>query len=120
VEGGLSGPEDLPGVDDLLGSFRWYDALCINQEDTQERNHQVNQMGQIYGEADCVITWLGPVVPEEDERVRNLFTRMIEQLKQRASVQQLALRYHAAFGHPMPIEIDDQFAPLIARDFWIT
>ena len=25
---GLSEPEDLPGVDDLLGSFRWYDALC--------------------------------------------------------------------------------------------
>ena len=24
---GLRGPEDLPGVDNLLGSFRWYDAL---------------------------------------------------------------------------------------------
>jgi hypothetical protein len=60
---GLSRPEDLPEVDDLLGSFRRYDALCINQEDTQERNHQVSQMGRIYGEADCVITWLGPLTP---------------------------------------------------------
>jgi Heterokaryon incompatibility protein (HET) len=56
---GLSGPEDLPGVDDLLGSFRWYDALCINQQDVKERNHQVNQMGKIYESATNVVVWLG-------------------------------------------------------------
>jgi hypothetical protein len=52
---GLSEPEDLPGVDDLLGSFRWYDALCINQPDATERNHQVTQMGNIDKEASTVI-----------------------------------------------------------------
>jgi hypothetical protein len=56
---GLSGPEDLPGVGDLLGPFRWFDALCINQDDTKERNHQVTQMGEIYRRARRVITCLG-------------------------------------------------------------
>ncbi len=38
----------------------WVDAICINQEDTKERNHQVTQMGQIYQQANQVIAWLGP------------------------------------------------------------
>lgn len=37
----------------------WIDALCIDQQDIQERNHQVQQMGSIYSEADEVIAWLG-------------------------------------------------------------
>jgi hypothetical protein len=46
-------------VDDLLGSFRWYDALCINQNDEQERGHQVEMMGEIYKMAYWVLAWLG-------------------------------------------------------------
>ncbi|KAI6080891.1 HET-domain-containing protein [Hypoxylon rubiginosum] len=38
----------------------WADALCINQGDTQERNHQVNYMAQIFSSASEVIIWLGP------------------------------------------------------------
>jgi hypothetical protein len=45
---GLSGPEDLPGVDDWLGSFRWYDALCVNQSDDKEKSRQVGLMVDIY------------------------------------------------------------------------
>jgi hypothetical protein len=56
---GLSGPEDLPGVDDLLGSFRWYDALCINQNNLEERSHQVELMRDIYRSATSVNVWLG-------------------------------------------------------------
>jgi hypothetical protein len=37
----------------------WVDALCINQEDTTERNHQVKQMGAIYQKAERVVVWLG-------------------------------------------------------------
>lgn len=38
----------------------WIDALCINQEDNSERNHQVHQMGRIYQSALNVVVWLGP------------------------------------------------------------
>lgn len=37
----------------------WADALCINQEDFQERMHQVRTMGLVYSRAKEVIAWLG-------------------------------------------------------------
>jgi hypothetical protein len=39
--------------------YLWIDALCINQNDTRERNHQVAQMGRIYRQAKTVLVWLG-------------------------------------------------------------
>ncbi|KAK0507539.1 hypothetical protein JMJ35_010062 [Cladonia borealis] len=37
----------------------WIDAICINQDDLRERNHQVEMMGQIYRGAKQVLVWLG-------------------------------------------------------------
>jgi hypothetical protein len=42
----------------------WADAICINQYDTEERNHQVSLMGSIYPSATRVIVWLGLADPE--------------------------------------------------------
>jgi hypothetical protein len=50
-------------VDDLLGSFRYYDTLCINQDDLDERAQQVRLMRDIYSKAYATLLWLG----EEDE-----------------------------------------------------
>lgn len=52
---------------DFLGMARtqlddktfWIDALCIDQENTAERNVQVQYMGNIFYRATCVIAWLG-------------------------------------------------------------
>jgi hypothetical protein len=46
----------------------WVDAICINQEDYDERSHQVKMMGMIYARASAVMIWLGkedttPLVP---------------------------------------------------------
>jgi len=38
----------------------WIDALCINQEDMQERSSQVARMANIYRQAKQVVVWLGP------------------------------------------------------------
>ncbi|SPJ71724.1 uncharacterized protein FTOL_01452 [Fusarium torulosum] len=38
----------------------WVDALCINQNDVQEKTLQVRQMGSIYSMASLVLVWLGP------------------------------------------------------------
>lgn len=38
----------------------WVDALCINQEDTVERQNQVAKMGEIYNMARRVVVWVGP------------------------------------------------------------
>ncbi|KAJ6788345.1 hypothetical protein PWT90_10130 [Aphanocladium album] len=37
----------------------WVDALCINQEDLQEREREILRMGWIYSNALSVIAWLG-------------------------------------------------------------
>ncbi|QDS68431.1 hypothetical protein FKW77_010798 [Venturia effusa] len=46
--------------------FFWIDALCINQENLLERNHQVNMMGEIFAGAAFVMAWLGPPSDDSD------------------------------------------------------
>ncbi|KAK1751138.1 heterokaryon incompatibility protein-domain-containing protein [Echria macrotheca] len=41
------------------GTFFWADAICINQDDTDERSHQVGLMESIYSNAPLVAAWLG-------------------------------------------------------------
>ncbi|KAE9366576.1 HET-domain-containing protein [Stipitochalara longipes BDJ] len=38
----------------------WIDAICIDQENVKERNHQVALMKDIYTKAIQVVVWLGP------------------------------------------------------------
>ena len=49
---------DFDGADSL--GFLWVDALCIDQENFDERNHQVRHMAEIYKRAHQVLAWLGP------------------------------------------------------------
>lgn len=44
-------------VDDPL--ILWADALCINQNDNDEKSHQVGMMRDIYRGAEEVVVWLG-------------------------------------------------------------
>lgn len=37
----------------------WIDAICINQEDIQEKNRQITIMPYIYTRAQVVLVWLG-------------------------------------------------------------
>ncbi|KAK3328608.1 heterokaryon incompatibility protein-domain-containing protein [Cercophora scortea] len=45
----------------------WIDALCINQDDLEERGAQVEQMGTVFRQADRVISWLGEASDDSDE-----------------------------------------------------
>ena len=38
----------------------WIDAICVDQNNTAERGHQVLRMADIYHQASRVIIWLGP------------------------------------------------------------
>lgn len=44
---------------DTTATPLWVDAVCINQEDFDERNEQVRMMRDIYSLADRVVIWLG-------------------------------------------------------------
>jgi hypothetical protein len=48
----------------------WVDAICINQNDTDERNYKVSLMGTLYSEAKEVIIWLGEADETTDGLVR--------------------------------------------------
>jgi hypothetical protein len=45
----------------IVPRILWIDAVSMNQNDTQERNHQAQLMGTIYSRAQSVIVWLGTI-----------------------------------------------------------
>ncbi|KAK7913890.1 HET-domain-containing protein [Apiospora marii] len=61
----------------------WVDAICINQHDVDERNTQVQRMGDIYSLAESVISWLGPGTELSNlamQRLQNIDPLEIESL----------------------------------------
>jgi hypothetical protein len=53
----------------------WADAICINQQSSEEKNHQVKRMGQVYENARQVLAWLGP---DEDGDALDCFNLLKE------------------------------------------
>ncbi|KAJ9636376.1 hypothetical protein H2201_003542 [Coniosporium apollinis] len=50
----------------------WIDAVCINQAENTERNHQVRQMRDIYANASKVLVWLGESDEDTDQAMEFL------------------------------------------------
>jgi hypothetical protein len=44
----------------------WVDAICIDQANQEEKQHQIQSMAKIYGQADGVIVWLGEGADDSD------------------------------------------------------
>jgi hypothetical protein len=59
--------------DPMHQQWLWADAVCINQKDTQEKNHQVPLMKEIYSSARRVFAWLGT----KDDKVYKGFDTVI-------------------------------------------
>ncbi|KAF4438881.1 HET-domain-containing protein [Fusarium austroafricanum] len=59
-------------LNDIEDGFIWIDQVCINQNDTEERNQQVAKMGDIYHKACKVFVWLG-LEGDGAERVDRIF-----------------------------------------------
>lgn len=71
----------------------WIDALCIDQQNRLEKNHQVAQMGQIYRNATNVFSWLGPAADESDQLfdfIENLQIHVRDELSSVAAFQKLS------------------------------
>lgn len=61
--------------DPFFEQILWIDAICINQDDDEEKATQVAAMARIYGLAKRVVVWLGPEAEESTlafEELRNL------------------------------------------------
>lgn len=95
----------------------WIDALCIDQNNIEEKNQQVPQMGRIYRGAQSVLIWLGPASGKIDfafdafERVRKQFDDM-----QDGDV----LINPTAFINAMPTGEEFEFSilDLLNREYW--
>ena len=88
----------LPDLDRSL----WIDAICIDQANITERNHQVNSMKFTYSDAQRVIVWLGPAANSSDYAMDTL-----------ADTRQLR--------HRIAESTDSQYAGLLAvlnRTYW--
>jgi heterokaryon incompatibility protein (HET) len=73
----------------------WIDAICINQEDIKEREHQIRYMARIFGKARCVIVWLGEADEGSDqviELIRLAANKTLTQAVMTAEVQDNTLK----------------------------
>ena len=52
--------------------FLWIDQICINQKDDVEKSFQVQQMREIYSEAESVVAWLGVAKEESDMLLKHI------------------------------------------------
>ncbi|KAK3334841.1 heterokaryon incompatibility protein-domain-containing protein, partial [Neurospora tetraspora] len=50
----------------------WIDAICINQEDEEEKGHQVQSIAKIYAKASRVIVWLGEEAAGSDQALEEI------------------------------------------------
>jgi hypothetical protein len=50
----------------------WADAICINQEDEEEKVGQISRMGDVYRLADRVYAWLGENGENEDDGIHKI------------------------------------------------
>jgi hypothetical protein len=79
----------------LKSRIMWTDALCINQEDNQEKTQQVRAMGRIYHTAQAVYCWLGQENTRAYKRVfdHHIWT-VLWYSKIRKNASELAASFH--------------------------
>ncbi|KAF2204156.1 hypothetical protein GQ43DRAFT_365222 [Delitschia confertaspora ATCC 74209] len=84
---GISVAVSLYGALEVLRKKReavlvWVDALCIDQQNRDERTQQVQLMTSIYSKADSVVVWLGP-----DADDSQLASQLLADVASKANIQ---------------------------------
>jgi len=74
--------------------FLWVDAICINQDDKQEKTLQVSKMHEIYSKAESICIWLG-VGDSDAETDRQTFKFIREMLDLKRLDQFIVSEAHA-------------------------
>jgi hypothetical protein len=70
------GKGGLQGLQDKI----WIDAVCINQDNEDEKGIQIRMMSRIYARAQSVVVWLGPEMPDDPRLKKALL--VMERLSQ--------------------------------------
>ena len=77
-----------------LRRYLWIDAICINQEDTEEKTQQVAMMGQIYKFGHKALIWLGEAGPGTTKAMAKLQDLAQEQEKIEAKKEKFFRDYY--------------------------
>jgi hypothetical protein len=106
----------------------WVDAICIDQSQVLERNHQVAQMHEIYAEAEKVVIWLGDASDDSDMAIAfmwEVYERLAAHGKFSAgtvrSGRYLEKDFREGIEEFLGPESDDEWdavARLLSRDWW--
>ncbi|OBT68485.1 hypothetical protein VE03_02789 [Pseudogymnoascus sp. 23342-1-I1] len=95
----------------------WVDAVCINQNHTVERGHQVRLMGTVYSRASVVLIWLGPETHDSAQALQDL-----ETLSQDKHFKELdvygKMDDDGQTWIPAPAERIDALENLLKRAYW--
>ncbi|KAJ4354549.1 uncharacterized protein N0V89_006286 [Didymosphaeria variabile] len=95
----------------------WVDAICINQNHSIERGHQVRLMGTVYARASGVLIWLGAETHDSAQAMRDL-----ETLSEDKHFRQLSFfgSVDDASGDwvPAPTERINPLENLMKRTYW--
>ena len=82
----------------------WADAICINQDDLEERGRQVERMADIYKTARQVVVWLGQIDDAALIAIR-LFNKIAENVDWEPGSQRIVCRHSAEEDHWSNMEI---------------
>ncbi|KAJ4377423.1 hypothetical protein N0V83_000248 [Neocucurbitaria cava] len=98
----------------------WIDAVCINQQDREEKSQQIQRMRSIYARAKRVVVWLGPESPNS-----NLAMHLLGILSKPPNITssdtsyQMALKERSISAPSGPFaEAWKAFDDLFAREYW--
>ncbi|KAL5324670.1 hypothetical protein ACEPPN_009218 [Leptodophora sp. 'Broadleaf-Isolate-01'] len=94
----------------------WTDAICINQDDEEEKPQQLMLMGKIYSQAKTVLCWIG----EEKNQTHNAF-RIISSIAEAFHVKIPGTEESfVEAGKPFPeIVLDEDLVDEIQGDGWL-
>ncbi|RMJ16886.1 hypothetical protein CDV36_003501 [Fusarium kuroshium] len=94
-------------------TFFWIDAICINQSNVHECNHQVNLMKEIYVNASEVYIWLGLQRDNSDLAMDFIATKGTQALRRRGP------GFHAIWPKPAGKALNDLCERAYWRRMWI-
>jgi hypothetical protein len=92
--------------------YFWIDAICIDQRNVHERNHQVSMMQRIFSLAQYVIAWLG----EADEHSSHAIMALASRSKHWHFAEESREDF-SKFERDLPVPFDYQNS-LFTRAYW--
>ena len=95
----------------------WVDALCIDQNNIDEKAAQVRRMATIFQEADNVITWLGPATSGSDQILNFLKTVDVSSLGDRFWARSF-LRPYYCDGMTGAPRFSPEFLDFLDCEYW--